>query len=91
VSDEFRQEVETQEAFRNLQAKICKLEANGTREEMDLQITFNPHFQMNIECYCPVNLYEHTQNHKRSVFGWPWFSDPSQEEKFKIWSAITVE
>ena len=91
MANDYQQEFETEIEFKKLFARIHYLTSANTKENFELMVTFNPDFQMKIEAYCTVNLYEHTQGHKRSVFGWPWFTDASQEEKFKVWQAVTEE
>lgn len=86
MSDEFRQEVETQETYERLHRDVMLFESLHP-DGLELMVSFNPDFQMKVDVYCrTASLYDH--GNYRQVFGWPWFSDTGQEEKYKIWKRL---
>ena len=87
MTDTFREEIETQEQLDKLQRKILKLEnLEGEESDMNLMITFNPNFQIKVETFTTVKLYQ--RDHSRSCFGWTWFSNMGQEEPFIVWKKM---
>ncbi len=87
MADTFQQEVETLEALDQLQRKILEIKLEeGDGSPLFLMVTFTPDFQLQVDKYSTMKLYE--TDHRNSCFGWPWLSVMGQREPFKVWKAM---
>lgn len=82
MKGDFQEEIETKETLLELHRKILTIESQSA-EKAELMVTFRPDFQMKLEIYGGTPIYQ--QDHSRTIFLHPWFSDMSQEEPYKVW------